>query len=1027
MSRPSASLTTRLARLSFAHPDRASTLLADRALAGLVDPLEDVFDDGVLHAFGDAPDPDRALLSLVRMLTELHGRPEAHVDAAPARLLAVLRAGGPVRDRLFAVLGTSIALGDHLTRHPEHWTVLAEGPGPDADQVRRELLAAVGADADDDQPVATVERATDALRVAYRRRLLAIAGADLVAEDPATMMPAVASSLADLAAAALEAGLAITRSELPEDAAPCRIAVIGMGKTGGRELNYVSDVDVIYVVEPPEDPDAAVDEAAALATGVKLAAGLARACSASTAEGTLWPVDAALRPEGKAGPLVRTVASHVAYYRRWAQTWEFQALLKARVIAGDRRVGEAYIEAISPMVWRAAERQHFVEDVQAMRRRVEQHVPVKDAERQLKLGAGGLRDVEFSVQLLQLVHGRIDPRLRTGNTLEGLEALSAHGYVGRDDAADLDRAYRFLRTLEHRIQLHRLRRTHVVPHAPEDLRWLGRSLGLRRDPGPGLEAMWQRHSRQVRQLHEKLFYRPLLAAAARLSTDEVRLTPEAAQARLAALGYRDPAGAMRHLASLTSGVSRRASIQRQLLPVMLGWFAEGADPDAGLLAFRRVSDELGTTHWYLKMLRDSGAAAERMARMLAASQLLAAQLERVPDTVQLFGDAAALRPQPRAATVAAVRRAVDRHIDADLPRLDDKRADAALADAAVAARGIRRRELVRTAIGDLAGLLDLDQVGQALSDAAVAALDGVLRAASARVAVTYGGTLPTRLLVVGMGRLGGDELGYGSDADVMFVHDPLDDADEKVAHDAAMTVFSELRRLLAAPGPDPALEVDADLRPEGRNGPLVRTLDSYAEYYRRWSLTWEAQALTRAAAVAGDEDLGRRFTDLVDPLRWPAGGIDEAAVREIRRIKARVESERLPRGVDPTRHLKLGRGAISDVEWTVQLLQLQHAGRIEPLRTTSTRAALRAAVDAGLLGAADGQVLDEAWCLASRIRNATVLWRGRSSDALPVKRVDLEGVSRIVGYPPASSGQFEEDYRRVTRRARAVVERVFYG
>ena len=897
--------------------------------------------------------------------------------------------------------------------------------------MRAELLRAVEADPDVEAPCAGLQRtaAVDALRVGYRRRLLAIAGRDLVSADAARALPSVAADLADLAAAALEAALAIARSELPDGAVPCRFAVIGMGKTGGRELNYISDVDVIHVVEPllPGADGPAGDEAGALATGAKLAAALARVCSVSTAEGTLWPVDAALRPEGKAGPLVRSVASHVAYYERWAQTWEFQALLKARAVAGDRGVAEAYLAAIAPMVWRAAERENFVVDVQAMRRRVELHVPAKQAARQLKLGAGGLRDVEFSVQLLQLVHGRIDPRLRTGNTLEGLEALSAHGYVGRDDAAELDQAYRFLRALEHRIQLNQLRRTHVVPDAAADLRRLGRTFGFRREPGVELEEVWQGHARQVRQLHEKLFYRPLLAAAARLSTDEVRLTPEAAQARLAALGYRDPAGAMRHLAALTSGVSRRAAIQRQLLPVMLGWFAEGADPDAGLLAFRRVSDELGTTHWYLKMLRDSGAAAERMARMLAASQLLAQQLERGPDAVQLFGDDTELQPRPRAETVAAVRRVVDRHVDDDIADLDDKAADAALSTAVIAARGVRRRELVRTAIGDLAGLLDLDQVGQALTDAAVATLDGALRAAAARVAAAHGGRLPTRLLVVGMGRLGGGELGYGSDADVMFVHEPVEGVEEKAAHDAAMTVFSELRRLLAAPGPDPALEVDADLRPEGRNGPLVRTLDSYAEYYRRWSLTWEAQALTRAVPVAGDEELAARFVELVDPLRWPEGGIDDAAVREIRRIKARVESERLPRGADPTRHLKLGRGGISDVEWTVQLIQLKHAGRVASLRTTSTTAGLAAAVRADLLDTADGEVLIEAWRLASRIRNATVLWRGRSSDSLPSKRIELDGVARIVGYPPGSTSQLEEDYRRITRRARAVVERVFYG
>ncbi len=1030
------SLEGRLARLGFADPAKAVRLLADPAVAGLVDPLEDVFDDGVLSAFGATPDPDLALLGVVRMLGALGagsgaddvdlwlaGDGERH-RAHPARLRAVLRSGGPPRHRLLAVLGVSAALGDHLARHPEHWPVLADpddesmladDPTAARDEraavLRRELLTAVATDPDAAEPRTTLPPAdaTVALRVAYNRRLLAIAGRDVTADDPFAVLPVVAAELADLAGAALEAALAIARAELPPDAQPCRFVVLAMGKTGGRELNYISDVDVVYVCDPVDGGD----ETAALATGTRLAAGLARACSASTVEGSLWPVDANLRPEGKQGPLVRTLASHVSYYRRWASTWEFQALLKARPVAGDLALGAAYLEQIRPMVWTAAERDHFVEDAQAMRRRVEEHAGGKDADRQLKLGPGGLRDVEFSVQLLQLVHGRTDTRLRTGNTLVGLEALSTNGYVGRDDAAELERAYRFLRTLEHRIQLYRLRRSHVVPTDETELRRIGRSLGFTKDPAAELTQTWRRHAREVRRLHEKLFYRPLLSAVARLTSDEVRLTPEAAQTRLAALGYADPRGALRHLEALTSGVTRRAAIQRQLLPVLLGWFASGADPDAGLLAFRRVSEELGTTHWYLKMLRDSGAAAERMAHVLASSRLVAELLEKAPESVALLGDDAALAPRDRAATLASVRFAANRHDDPE--------------QVALAARAVRRREITRTAIADVVGLIGLDEVGQALSNGVVAALDGGLQAATSIVARRYGGQLPTTMLVVAMGRLGGAECGYASDADVLFVHDPVPGADGKQAQDAATLVVSELRRLLGFPGPEPSLDVDAALRPEGRNGALVRTFDSYAQYYERWSSPWEAQALLRAVPVAGDPVLGRRFVDLVGPLRWPEGGLDEGVVREIRRIKARVESERLPRGVSPARHVKLGRGGLADVEWTVQLLQLQHAAQVPWLRTTSTVEALHGCVRAGLVEADDADVLEQAWRLASRVRNAVMVWGGRASDVLPTSVREADGVARLLGYPPAGAGQLEEDYARVTRRARAVVERLFYG
>jgi glutamate-ammonia-ligase adenylyltransferase len=340
---------------------------------------------------------------------------------------------------------------------------------------------------------------------------------------------------------------------------------------------------------------------------------------------------------------------------------------------------------------------------------------------------------------------------------------------------------------------------------------------------------------------------------------------------------------------------------------------------------------------------------------------------------------------------------------------------------------VRRRELFRTVVADLVGRRDLAGVGRALADADQAALEVALRVSVRDVEQRTGTRLPTRLLVVGMGRLGGAETGYGSDADVLFVHDPLPGADDSEAQQAATAVVAELRRQLGAAGPEPALVVDADLRPEGRNGPLVRSLASYRAYYAPRSQPWEAQALLRARPVAGDADLGEEFLALVDPLRWPAGGLDETAVREVRRIKARVEAERLPRGADPLRHLKLGRGGTSDVEWTAQLLQLAGAGRHPALRTTSTPGALRGAVDAGLLDAGDHEVLVQAWDLASRARNALTLWRGKPGDALPTQRRDLDGLARLFGFEPGSSAEFEELYLRTTRRARAVVERVFYG
>jgi glutamate-ammonia-ligase adenylyltransferase len=1010
LSRPS-SASGRLSRLGFVDVARAQRLLADPALRVPGDPEWDDDLGGalgvVVQALGDTADPDLALLGLGR-IAEASRR-------AGVELVDELADDAPLRRRLLAVLGASAALADHLARHPEHLADLAahrwaeHRPAPG--DLRSELLDAVRADPSAPDPVTRLApaAAADALRVAYRRRLLRVAARDLTQPDPLRALPDVAAELADLAGATLEAALAVARASLRPDAQPCRLAVIAMGKCGGRELNYVSDVDVIFVAEPV----AGGDEAAALRTATELATRMMTVCGQQTGEGTIWPVDAALRPEGKQGPLVRTLASHVSYYRSWAKTWEFQALLKARPVAGDLDLGAAYVDAVAPLVWEAAGREGFVDDVRAMRRRVEEHIRPAEASRQLKLGPGGLRDVEFAVQLLQLVHGRGDVFLRSPTTLLALEQLSTHGYVGRSDAGALDRSYRFLRALEHRIQLYRLRRTHLVPDTEADLRRLGRSLGMRSDPVTELVDTWRREAQQVRRLHEKIFYRPLLAAVARLAGDEARLTPEAARDRLVALGYADPAAALRHLEALTAGLSRRAAIQRTLLPVMLGWFADGPDPDAGLLGFRQVSDALGDTPWFLRLLRDEGAAAERLARVLASSRFATELMLRAPDSITMLGDDAELVPRPREPLQAEVSAGVARH--------DDPVA------AIGVVRAMRRRELFRIAVGDLVGQLDVDAVGDALTAVAQATVAAALQAAVAAIEAERRGPLPTRIAVVAMGRLGGCEMGYSSDADVMFVHEPVDGEGDRDAALTALAVAEEMRRLLALPSPEPPLLIDADLRPEGRQGPLVRTFASYQAYYARWGETWERQALLRAAPLAGDADLLGRFVALVDPLRYPAGGLDEGQVREIRRIKARVEAERLPRGADPTTHLKLGRGGLADVEWTVQLLQLQHAAAVPGLRTTRTPAALGAAVAAGLLAPEDRSALVAAWRTATAVRNTAMLVRNRPSDELPRNIRDLVAVSRVLGYGPGETTDFVEDYRRVTRRARAVVDRVFFG
>ena len=983
----------KLVRLGFLDPDRARTLLATIGeVAAPIVPL-----------LGRSADPDQALASLIALADAVEDR---------ERLLQEVADDEGTSMRLLSVLGASQALGEHLRRHPDHWHELCDptlgSTRPPAFAMRAALMRSVGADPDDPHTVATMpeSEARDALRVEYRRQLLRLASRDLthhLGVDDA------AAELADLAAGTLDAALAVARAKVGEAASSCRLAVIAMGKCGGHELNYVSDVDVIFVAEPAEG----YDEQPAMRAATQLASTLMQVCSENTREGTIWPVDANLRPEGKSGPLVRTIASHLGYYERWAKTWEFQALLKARPVAGDMDLGREYAEVVGPLVWSAAERDGFVEEVQAMRRRVLDHIPASQAERQLKLGSGGLRDVEFAVQLLQMVHGRTDEEVRPPTTLSALARLTDRGYVGREDGRSLHDAYAFLRTLEHRIQLQGLRRTHVMPEDEVSLRRLGRSLGYTKDPVLELDKQWHFHQREVRRLHQKLFYRPLLSAVARISGDEVRLSPEAAKARLAALGYEDPNAALRHIEALTAGVTRTSQIQRTLLPAMLEWFADAPDPDAGLFGFRRISDALGSTPWYLRLLRDEGEAAQRMAQVLATSRYATDLLQREPQGVAILGEQERLEPLTRDAVQTEMMSAAERRDNAE--------------EAVTAIRAVRRRELLRISVADLCVPFGVAEVGYALTDVTSATLESALAAVIRSVEKARGESMPTRMAIVAMGRYGGYELGYGSDADVMFVHEPLPGADAQLAASMAQAVANDVRRLLSAQARDPALDVDTSLRPEGRQGPPVRTLDSYAAYYGKWSAVWEAQALLRAAPIVGDPGLRERFRELIDPLRFPEVGLTRDDVVEVRRIKARVDTERLPRGADPATHFKLGRGGLSDVEWTVQLLQMEHAGRIPEMRTTKTLEALQVAVENELLGLSDADGLAEAWRFASRARNATVQVRGKPSDQLPRDARERAAVAAILQYEPGKSEEMLNDYLRAARRARAIVDRVFWS
>ena len=1015
-----------------------------------------------------ACDPDVALRHLTDLATD-GDYPDAQEREA---VLSRVPADPELLARLVRVLGASDFLGRLVETRPDVLdAIIGEGYAShdwSRERRREDLLDAVGADPASPQPVATkpVAEAVNAMRRRYWCQVAAICARDVSQSDPMAVQPNISLCLSDAADAALEAALAVAYS-MVEGSAGCRFSIIGMGKLGARELNYMSDCDLIYAVAPAgsAEGEGSADGAASTTAasgaagsaasngsvaaltgdalnrvGTRIATSMQRVCQdviPGVTEPALWQIDGALRPEGKAGQLVRTVESHKAYYEKWADNWEFQALLKARPVAGDPALGQAYLDAMTPFVWVASTRPNFVSDCQKMRTRVEEYIQPQLRDREIKLGKGGLRDVEFTVQMLQLVHGRTDESLRLRSTLDALQALSQGGYMSRRQAQRLSEDYRFERVMEHRQQMWQFHRTHLFPDlgpasrggldAPRainiqeldenvELRRLARAFGMRNDE---LVDAYDSTRREIRQLHLDIYYRPMLPAIAQMSDDAIALTPQAIEDRFASLGFLDPQAAIGHVSALTEGVSRGAKINRILLPAVLEMISRGQNPDMGLLQWRRLVEAFGSGSPYLGFLRDSSDALERLCHVLSNSRFLGDALIKSTESVTWLGDDSLLRPRSRESLDVRCESARERYRD------DDR-------SFATSLRAMRRHEIERIGLGWMSGVVTgadglegMTLVYDAALDAALSwAIDEKMRADGLVKA-------PAKVSVIAMGRYGGREVNFSSDADVIVIYEPDAGADEAAANAFARAVEDRVRQLLGGPlTTEPPIDLDLDLRPEGRNGALVRSYESCREYYASWADTWEHQALLRARYAAGDAELANRFlTRIADPLRYPDRPLDDSQLQQIRTLKARMEAERLPRGVRRDRHVKLGSGGLSDVEWTVQLLQLNHAGEHASLRTTSTMEALDCLESEGLISAEDAGVLRSTWWLCTDTRNATMLWTGRTNraDVIPDDTYALGGIAACMGRPANSGQQFISELLGAMRRCRAVATRLFYG
>ena len=867
------------------------------------------------RALAAAPDPELARVALSRVGERPEAREPLELAIEPAALL----------------LGFSRAATDFLVAHPEEAVLFADL----APRSRETLMAEVEADID------RLGAATG-LRRFRHRALFRLAARDLggaVLEDILSEMTAIAEVCLEAAGRTVGPGLAI----------------IGMGKLGGAELNYASDVDVIFVHSDRETGDAA-----------KRAVELVQLLSEPTEEGLALRVDTTLRPEGRAGPLSRSATSTIEYYRKHAATWERQALLKARPVAGAVEAGARLLDELAPIVYPDHLEPSAIDDVRHMKVRIEEYVRArgKDAV-EVKRGRGGIRDVEFAVQLLQLVHGRRDPSLRQPNTLRALAALAEEGYVALRDAEELGASYRFLRTLEHRLQLSRDVQTHELPEDTAALRRLARSMGL--EDADALRRDYEEHTAIVRGLHERLFYRPLLEAFAGPRVPRPGTERVAMEELLTGLGFTGSAAAYERFNRLIDRSTRLGKVMGHVLPVVAPALALSPDPDQALVRLERMSEALRNDDAVADLIVSNPEIARRIALIAGASSWLSELLVRRKDAITH------LLPSAR-----------------QVPNLEFEDALLAAGTAYIA------RELT------------VPESGRALAGIA----DSIVREAMRAVEPD----LP--FAAIGLGKLGGEELNFASDLDVVFVFEGEGQEAFEEAERAAGSVLEAIR--------EAGFEADPDLRPEGRSGPLARSIAAYLEYWQRWGQTWEFQSLLKARMVAGDEALGRRFLSIADDFAYPEG-LPFEKVAEIRRMRVRMESERV-RPADARRfHFKLGYGALADVQFAVELQLMKHGRAHEAIRRRHTLEALEALAEERLVEDGVALALGDAYVFLNEIKNALEIDRRVPAEAVPPTPEGQLGLARTLGYEESPRFRFLEDYRRVTRRARQAMERVFYG
>jgi glutamate-ammonia-ligase adenylyltransferase len=865
-------------------------------------------------------------------------------------------------------------------------------------------------------------------------------------------------SLSAVAEAAISAATDLARRQLEVEygalelspGRPDRFGVLGMGKLGARELNYSSDVDLVFLHES-DGADSAGGTRGSLPAPeyfTRLGERLTRLLSEVTEDGFVFRVDLRLRPDGMNGPLTSSLAATLAYYEAFGQTWERAALFKARPVGGDRDLAEQLLAELAPFVYRRTLDYAMIADLEQMKARVdEQEQSKRRSDRDVKLGPGGIRELEFLVQSFSLVHGGRDRKLRERGTLASLPLLVQAGHLDAAEGTALADAYRWLRRVEHAVQIDEDRQVHVLPESQAGRDVVARRLGLhlegqgpiwtRRvagDASARFDELHARHTGLVQRAFDELFrsrrQRAIGMADARARDLIDDLDAPGVEERVRSLGFRDAGAAVEALRSIRDGVpASRAESRRTVLalaPALLDAVCASANPDRALATLAEFLLRFGARRTTTALLAENPATLRLLVNLFATSEHLSRILLQHPELLDTL-------VRSDLAVVSKSRDDMVRELDAMLTDASD------LEQRLDVLRRYRNDEMLRIGVHDVQGELHYTKVADQLSALAEACLVKAYDVALAERVERHGHPPDEGLAVVALGKLGSEELNYHSDLDLIFVYGPSSerpsDAGEAArwqasglaAHEFFGKVAQRLLMVLqVATREGFVYKIDTRLRPSGRSGPLVTSLDAFARYHAESSAVWERQALVRARVACGPSDLARRVESIVEGFVY-GRGLEPGELAEIARMRRRMERE-LARETAREFNLKTGRGGLVDVEFVAQVGARAHGHERPELRQRATRRLVDALGAAGLLAPDELRSLAAAYSFLRGLENRLRIEGEHAIERVARDPDALASAARRMGFADderASAGQhLLDEYDRQSAAARAVYDRV---